>query len=185
MANQVVTDAQIAEMTAAERRELINRLKRPRDDFATHFDPRLIEGLRQARVGVMAAGAVGLIPWIVYLALTLPSDYVAQNWPVTWVGFDFLLIAFMAMTAVFGWLRRQLVLLTAFTTAILLVCDAWFDIMTASPGDQWISILSAVLAELPLAAFMIVRTLRIMRVMATQLWLIEPGMPLWRLPLLP
>jgi hypothetical protein len=73
-------------------------------------------------------------PWIVYLGFTLPANYVAQNWPATWIGFDCLLVAFMAATAVLAWLRRQLVMLTAFTTGVLLICDAWFDILTAGLG---------------------------------------------------
>jgi hypothetical protein len=32
------------------------------------------------------------------------------------------------------------------------VCDAWFDVVTAAPGDRLEPILLAVLAELPLAA---------------------------------
>jgi hypothetical protein len=64
----------------------------------------------------MVGGAIGLIPWIVLLGLTLPANYVAHNWPATWIGFDGVLIAFMAATAVLGWLCRQLVVLPAFTT---------------------------------------------------------------------
>ena len=48
--------------------------------------------------------------------LYLPGNYVAHNWAATWIGFDALLVAFMTVTAVLGWLRRQLVLLAAFTT---------------------------------------------------------------------
>jgi hypothetical protein len=44
---------------------------------------------------------------------------------------------------------------------------------------------TAALAELPLAAIMISGALRIVRVTVTRLWLLEPGMSLWRLPLLP
>lgn len=64
----------------------------------------------------MVGGAVGLIPWTVYVGCTLPANYVAHNWPATWIGFDCVLIAFMAATAVLGWLRRQLVVLPAFAT---------------------------------------------------------------------
>ena len=51
-----------------------------------------------------------------------------------WMGFDCVLIVFMAATAVLGWMRRQLVVLPAFTTGILLICDAWFDVLTAGSG---------------------------------------------------
>jgi hypothetical protein len=91
----------------------------------------------------------------------------------------------MAATAVLGVLRRQLVVIVAFTTGVLLVCDAWFDIITASPVDRTASVLTALLAELPLAAVLITGALRLLRLTLTRLYLIDPGAPLWRVPLLP
>ncbi|MBB4855978.1 hypothetical protein HNP40_003392 [Mycobacteroides chelonae] len=38
-------------------------------------------------------------------------------------------------TAVRGLPRRQLLVLTAFSTGVLLICDAWFDVMTAGPSE--------------------------------------------------
>jgi hypothetical protein len=32
---------------------------------------------------------------------------------------------------------------------VLLICDAWFDLMTAGPDDLWVSALTAALGELP------------------------------------
>jgi hypothetical protein len=91
----------------------------------------------------------------------------------------------MVTTAVLVFLRRQLVLLTAFTTGVLLICDAWFDVMTAGPHDLWVSALTATLVELPLAVILITTALRILRLTVTRSWLLDPGMPPWRLPLLP
>jgi ABC-type microcin C transport system duplicated ATPase subunit YejF len=91
----------------------------------------------------------------------------------------------MAATAALGLLRRQLLILTAFTTGILLVCDAWFDVMTAAPPDRWLSVLTAVLGELPLAVILITGALRILRSTATRLYVLDAGMPLWRIPLPP
>jgi hypothetical protein len=34
----------------------------------------------------------------------------------------------------------------------MLICDAWFDIVTSQPGERLEAVLEAVLAELPLAA---------------------------------
>ncbi|TSE00699.1 hypothetical protein FOS14_06655 [Skermania sp. ID1734] len=169
-------------MTAAERRALILRLERPLDEI---LSPRVLGRARWTRLGLMIGGAVGMIPWIVFLSLTLPADYEAHNWPATWVGFDLFMVILMASTAVLGLLRRQLMLLTAFATGVLLICDAWFDIMTAGPDDVWISVATAVFAELPLAVVLIAGTLRIVRLTAARLWLLDPGAPLWRLPLLP
>jgi hypothetical protein len=177
-----VSDAQIAAMSAAERRELIIRLERPIGEL---LPESVLVRLRRVRLVLMVGAIVGLIPWTVYLAITLPDKYIAQNWPATWVGFDVLLLLFMGVTAVLGLLRRQLLVLTAFTTGVLLICDAWFDVMTAAPADTWPSVLTAVLGELPLAALLVTGALRILRLTATRLYVIDPGMPLWRIPLLP
>jgi hypothetical protein len=141
--------------------------------------------IRNARQWLSAAAAIALIPWIVYLVLTLPANYAAHNWRATWVGFDNLLLMFMIATAVLGFLHRHLLTLAAFTTGVLLICDAWFDIMTAGPQDMLASVLTAVLGELPLAAILIGGTLRIVRLTLTRLLLLDPGTPSWRLPLFP
>jgi hypothetical protein len=46
---------------------------------------------------------------------------------------------------------------------VLLICDAWFDVMTAGPHDLWVSALTATLVELPLAVILIITALRILR----------------------
>ena len=96
-----------------------------------------------------------------------------------------LLVVFMVATAVFGYLRRQLLMFAAFTTGVLLICDAWFDLMTAGPEDVWLSVVTALLIEVPMAIFMITGALRIMRLTMMRLWLLDPGMRLWQLPLFP
>lgn len=182
MSDGGVSDAQIAAMSAAQRRELISRLERPIGELVP---PSELARLRRVRLVLIVGAIAGLIPWIVYLAIALPDKYIAHNWPATWVGFDVLILIFMAVTAVLGLLRRQLLVLTAFTTGILLVCDAWFDVMTAAPEDRWLSVLTAVLGELPLAAILVTGALRILRLTASRLYVLDPGMPLWRIPLLP
>jgi len=182
MSDGGVSDAQIAAMSDAERRALIGRLERPLDEL---LPSSVLARVRRVRLVLMMGAIIGLVPWTVYLAITLPDKYIAHNWPATWVGFDVLLLVFLAATAVLGLLRRQLLVLTAFTTGILLICDAWFDVMTAAPADRWLSVLTAALGELPLAAILITGALRILRLTATRLFLLDPGMPLWRIPLLP
>ena len=44
----------------------------------------------------MVVGSIAMIPWLGYLSMTLPENYVAHNWPFTWVGFDLLLGRFHA-----------------------------------------------------------------------------------------
>jgi hypothetical protein len=181
--DDVLSDARIAAMSPDERRDLIQRLQRPLDEV---IPAPVLRRMRRTRLTLMTGGSIALIPWIVYLGFSLPSNYVAQNWPATWMGFDCLLVAFMAATAVLGWLRRQLVVLPAFTTGVLLICDAWFDILTAGTGRNLaVPVLTAALGELPLAVIMITGAVRIMRLTATRLWFLDPGTPLWRLPLMP
>jgi hypothetical protein len=181
--DDVLSDARIAAMSPAERRDLIHRLERPLDEV---IPAPVLRRMRRTRLTLMTGGTIVMIPWIVYLGFSLPANYVAQNWPATWMGFDCLLVAFMAATAVLGWLRRQLVMLTAFTTGVLLICDAWFDILTAGLGRNLaVPMLTAALGNLPLAAIMITGAVRILRLTAVRLFFLDPETPLWRLPLLP
>lgn len=182
MTNGILTDEQIAALTPAQRRELIMRLEQPLADV---IDPVVLSRLRRTRLGLMIGGSIVMIPWVVYLTLTLPDDYVARNWWLTWVGFDILLVGFMVATAVFGLLRRQVLLFAAFTSGVLLICDAWFDLMTAGPDDIWISVFTALGIEVPLGIYMIRGAQRIMRLTMLRLWLLDPGMRLRHLPLFP
>lgn len=182
MTDPILTDAQIAALTPAQRRELIARLEQPLSDV---IDPALLARVRRIRLSLMIGGSMAMVPWLGYLSLTLPENYVAHNWPLTWVGFDLLLVGFMLATAVLGYLRRQLLVPAAFTTGVLLICDAWFDLMTAGPKDVWLSVITALLIEIPLAAFMIFSAQRLIRLTMMRLWLLDPGMRLWDLPLFP
>ena len=182
MTDDILSDAEIAALTPGQRRDLILRLERPLDELV---DTAELRRMRRIRLGLIVSGCIVLIPWIVYLAVTLPQHYVAHNWRATWVGFDILLVAFMAATAVLGFLRRQLLLFTAFTSGVLLICDAWFDLMTAGPNDSWLSVITAMLIEVPLAILLITGAQRIMRLTLMRLYLLDPGVRLWQLPLLP
>jgi hypothetical protein len=182
MTDGVLSDAQIEALTPEQRRELISRLEQPLGDL---IDPDFLGRMRRIRLGLMIAGSIVMVPWLVYLSMTLPENYVAHNWTATWVGFDILLMAFMVATAVLGYLRRQLLLLAAFTSGVLLICDAWFDLMTAGPKDLKLSLITALGIEVPLAIFMIRGALRIIRLTMMRLWRLDPGMRLWRLPLFP
>ena len=80
------------------------------------------------RSWVSTAAAVALLPWIVYLAATLPEDYTAENWRGTWIGFDILLVAFLVATAVLGFVQSPLLTVVAFATGVLLVCGEGVDV---------------------------------------------------------
>jgi hypothetical protein len=182
MTDGVLTDEQIAALTPEQRRELITRLEQPLSDL---IDPVLLGRIRRFRLGLMIGCSIAMIPWLVYLSVTLPENYYARNWPATWVGFDILLVVFMSATAVLGYLRRQLLMLAAFTSGVLLICDAWFDLMTAGPKDRWLSLITALLIELPLAIFMIIGAQRIVRLTMMRFYRLDSATRLWQLPLFP
>lgn len=97
--------------------------------------------------------AVVLIPWTALLFATLPRHYVANHWDLAWGGFDLGLGIALAATAVLVARRSPLAEVTAAITGTLLVCDAWFDILTSrGTSDIAQAIASALLIELPLAA---------------------------------
>ena len=130
---------------------------------------RRVIQIRRTREWLALCAAIALIPWTVYLGFTLPQSYRAQHWQLTWVGFDILLLGFMIATAVLGFVQHHLLTLFAFTTGVLLVCDAWFDVLTAKRGDFAVSVITAVLGELPIAAVLIFGTLRIARLQGAPL----------------
>lgn len=74
-----------------------------------------------------------------------------------------------------------MIIWTGFAAGVLLIGDAWFDVMTAAPRDIWLSVLTAVLGELPLACILIFGTIRLVRLMANRMWLLQPGMSVWSL----
>jgi hypothetical protein len=95
--------------------------------------------------------AVIMLPWTAYIAATLPSRQFSPHYDVAWAGFDVLLIIALAATGYTALRRSRYLTMAATATAVLLVVDAWFDVMT-TPGAQVIqSILLAALVELPLA----------------------------------
>ncbi|MFE9325546.1 hypothetical protein ACIHDR_29575 [Nocardia sp. NPDC052278] len=166
-------DAEIDAMSAQERRELIRRLQLPPEGVLPR--PEVVRIHRRVRLTLMVGGSIALIPWIVYLAVALPPDYQARNWTLTWVGFDILLVIMMATTAYLGWQRKQLLMLPAFGTGLLLLVDAWFDITTANSRDVWFSITIACVAEIPLALLQISGALLLFKFVAELHPLAEPG----------
>jgi hypothetical protein len=83
----------------------------------------------------------------------LPRHYVANHWQVAWGGFDIGLGLALATTAVLVARRSPYAEVTATITGSLLVCDAWFDVLTSrGVSDVAQAAASAVLIELPLAA---------------------------------
>jgi hypothetical protein len=101
---------------------------------------------------VLAVAAVVLIPWAIALNLILPSRHLADHWDIAWTGFDVILACSLLATAYAAVRRRDLVQRLAPVSGTLLLCDAWFDLLTASTRtDLEVAILLAVLGEIPLA----------------------------------
>jgi len=177
----MLTDAEIAQMSPAQRRRLIRKLTKSLSDVAGSPEKR--QRIRVLRLTVMIGAVLVLIPWIVYLGMTLPQRHTAPHWDLTWVGFDVMLLVSFAGTAAFGLLRRQLLVVSAVATGVLLICDAWFDVTTAGPDGRWLSIASALLVELPVAALALNTALRLLRLQAERMWLMPPARHLWQVPL--
>jgi hypothetical protein len=119
---------------------------------ATH----VLERLRKARLWlllVLGGVAITLFPWTAYLSATLPSQHVTHHWQVAWVGFDLFEAAALIATFVTMLKRSPFVTVVGSIAGTALLCDAWFDLVTAQPGRElgW-ALLFALVGELPLAA---------------------------------
>jgi hypothetical protein len=124
--------------------------------------------MRKDLVGrVLLAAGVALVPWLAVLWTTLPDPYPAQHWRVAWVGFDALEIAGLLTSAVLVRRSDHRAPLASIATAVLLLVDAWFDVMTAG-RDVVFSLTPACALELPLAILCAVASLRPPRVASLQ-----------------
>ena len=96
---------------------------------------------------------VGLIPWTIVLALTLPNRHGTHHYDVAWTGFDLALAGALVATAVGAARHSSWLQGVATAAATLLVSDAWFDVLSSvTNGELALSIALAVFVELPVAA---------------------------------
>jgi hypothetical protein len=93
-----------------------------------------------------------LIPWTIYLGLSLPSRQLSPHYNIAWAGFDVLLLVTLGATGYFAIRHSRYLAVTSAAAAALLMVDAWFDIMTSPRRQVAEAIVLAVLIELPLAA---------------------------------
>jgi hypothetical protein len=143
---------------------------------------------RAAVLAVIIVCCVGLAIWTGVLAVTLPRFYRAGGWRGAWVGFDIALLLAFAATGWAAWRRRQLLIICLVVLATLLCCDAWFDVvLDAHTKGFWLSLLTALIVELPLAAFAIIGARRLLRLTIGMVSLREgypgPVPPLRQIPL--
>lgn len=181
----MLSDSDIASMTADERISLSRRLVAFNTELVRDTDAS--RRRRRRIINMLIASCIVLIPWIVILGLTLPHRYSANHWAVAWVGYDVALLIVLAFTAWAAWRRRQVVIAAALITGTMLVVDAWFDIVTDSTTrDLVLSIVTAALAELPLAVLMFAGAFRLVRLTthtARSLAGEEQDPLFWRIPL--
>ena len=118
---------------------------------------------RGRMVCFLALCCLGLIPWTIGLAVTLPRNYLVDNWPLAWVGFDTILLGCLGTTAWALWKQRQVAVVTSMVTSVLLLCDAWFDVVTAHSGRCLVlSITTAVLGEIPIGVLLGLISIRLL-----------------------
>lgn len=167
------------------------RLARALADFdATCLtsDPNLRHPGRFLTIAAVGCGLI-LAAWIGLLAVTLPHYFrVGGGWRLAWVGFDVGLLAMFAATAWAAWKKRQVLITCLVVLATLLTCDAWFDTtLDIRTGGFFLSLLSALLIELPLAVIALGAARRLLRLTIGWLEVLEgvsgPVPPFWRVPL--
>ena len=116
----------------------------------------VLDRLRGARTWlllILGAVVLALLPWTALVTATLPGRHVARHWDLAWAGLDVFEATAIAATAVALVRRSPRLPVPAAVAGTALLCDAWFDVVTAAPGDElrW-SLAQALFAELPLAA---------------------------------
>lgn len=168
----VVSVEELRALPAAERAELLRALIALEDE-----DPLDLPRYRRRRgvVLVFLLACCGwLIPWTVVLGYTLPDHYTSRQWGVAWIGFDVALTTAFAFTAFAVWRRLQMAILGQLVTGTLLLCDAWFDVMLSwGSGEFWVSVVTALLGEVPLAVLFFVGARTLIWTTVRALWLRE------------
>jgi len=182
----VLDESDLRRMTPEERAALARALARVN---AQGLAPTpLSQRRRRLLIGACLAGVLLLAVWIAVLEIKLPRYYRAGGWRAAWVGFDMGLLLVLAATAWAAWRRRQILIGCLMVLATLLCCDAWFD-TTLDWGTRgfMVSLLSAVLLELPLAAVALIGARRLLRLTIGRLELLAgsagPVPAFWQVPL--
>jgi hypothetical protein len=100
---------------------------------------------------LLGAAAV-LVPWIGWLAVSLPCRYLSRHWGIAWAGFDAGLAIALGSTGFAALVRAPWLDRAAVAAATLLAADAWFDVLT-SRGAAAVALAAseALGVELPLA----------------------------------
>jgi hypothetical protein len=132
-----------------------------------HLHDPLTGRLRSVRAhpfGFLAmAATIALIPWTLVYILQLPDHHTAKHWNLAWAGFDLTLCAALGVTAWAALKERALLIVGLIVSSTLLVCDAWFDVVTSfGTDDQTVTLITALGIELPLAGYFALLTRRVL-----------------------
>jgi hypothetical protein len=181
----VFDEAELRRMSPKERAKLMQAL-------AVLDMPRLSSPGSTRRRKLFLLGTivccVVLAAQIGVLAVTLPRYYRTGDWHGAWVGFDVALLVTFAITAWAAWRGRQVLIMCLLVLATLLLCDAWFDVtLDVRTSGFLVSLLSALLIEIPLAVVAIIGARRLLRLTIARIrsreGLTGPVPSLWRIPL--
>jgi len=123
-----------------------------------------LRSVRAHPFGFLAMGAtIALIPWTLIYITQLPDRHTTDHWNVAWTGFDLMLAAALGFTAWCALRERAMLIVGLIASSTLLVCDAWFDLVTSlGTEDEMITLLTALLIELPLAIYFALLTRRVL-----------------------
>lgn len=114
---------------------------------------------RSVTLVMLAGGCVSLVPWVGYLAGSLPDRFDTGQWRLAWVGFDVGLLCLWGLAGWLGWRRHPATVPVLAAIAAMMCCDAWFDVMLDWRTADWAeSVALAVAVELPVAALLLTRT---------------------------
>jgi hypothetical protein len=181
----VIDEAEVKQMSPKERAKLMEMLAvLDMPQLATGGNPRL----RRLFLIATIVCSVVLVVWIGVLAVTLPRFYRVGDWRGAWVGLDIAELAVFAATAWAAWRGRQVLIMCLLVLPTLLLTDAWFDVtLDAHTSGFLISVLSALLIEIPLSIAALIAARRLMHLTIGRMRSLEgltgPVPPLWRIPL--
>jgi hypothetical protein len=120
-----------------------------------------VAGVPAWTIAVLGIAAIALVPWSIALGATLPEHHVVRHWDLAWAGFDVGLALLLLSTVIAAFRGSRWLSSLALASAAMLLCDAWFDVLTAGTrAETWLAISGAVLVEAPLAALCVTVSMR-------------------------
>ena len=110
-----------------------------------------LRSVRAHPFGFLAMGAtIALIPWTLIYITQLPDRHTTDHWNVAWTGFDLMLAVALGFTAWCALRERAMLIVGLIVSSTLLVCDAWFDLVTSlGTDDQMLTLLTALADRAP------------------------------------